>query len=138
MRRFAIHSATTVALTLSLASTNAYADALSKIQGAWAAVMTDCSDVFATKGGKLSLMKRQDDALPGFIVDGRKIRGVAAACDIASAKENADGMTLLLSCQSQIMFGSISVSIKLPDPGTLIRVDPNFPEITTKYHKCNA
>jgi hypothetical protein len=129
---------TPVLILIAARQTNAYADALSKIQGAWAAEMTDCSNVFATTDGKLSLMKRQDDALPGFIVDGRKIRGVAAACDIASAKENADGMTLLLSCQSQIMFGSMSVSIKLPDPGTLIRVDPNFPEITTKYHKCNA
>ena len=118
------------------ASSRADADELSDIQGAWAIQDYNCADVFKSDQGKISLLKRQDDDLPGFIVDGKRIDGIGSSCDIASTKKVGDTIKALLSCKSQIMFGTMSVSVKMPDPNTLIRLDPDFSEISTTYHKC--
>jgi hypothetical protein len=134
MRRIAILSAAGVFTVL---APSAQADVLTQIQGAWAIQDMSCTDVFRTDQGKITLRKRQDDTLPGFIVDGKAIHGVAAACNIASSKENVGGISLLLSCESQISFATMKVTLKIPDPNTLIQSDPEFPEVTTIYHRCN-
>jgi hypothetical protein len=129
--------AVTTLLIAILSSDDASADGIEAVQGAWAIQGSSCSDVFATENGKISLRKRQDDALPGFIVDGRTLKGGAAECKIASFKPRPDGMSLLLSCESQISFGNLKVTLKIPDPNSLIRVDDEFPDITTSFHRCN-
>jgi hypothetical protein len=107
-----------------------------EFQGAWAVDMDSCSSVFTTKDGRMTFAKNQGDSLPGFIVDGKRIRGLSASCSVVSTREKGDTTTLLLSCQSQIMFGDMTVSVKMKDPDTLDRVDPDFPQIETTYHRC--
>lgn len=118
-------------------ATGARADPLDKIQGAWALQDSDCGDVFTTDQGKIALRKRQDDMVPGFILDGKRLHSGGASCTITSAKEKADGLALLLSCQTNISFATLSVVVQTPDPDTLVQSASDFPEVTTSYHKCS-
>jgi hypothetical protein len=115
---------------------SAHAEGLDDVQGAWAIQGMECSDVFVTENGRMSLRKRQDDMVPGFIVDGKSIRGGAAECRIASYKPRSDGMSLLLSCETQISFDTLKVTLKIPDADTLIRADDDFPEVTATFNRC--
>jgi hypothetical protein len=126
------------AALLAVSTGAARADVLQQLQGAWAIEDSDCSNVFTQSGGKTVVQKRDDDTLPGFVVDGRSVRGAAASCDIASVKEKSDGVSLLLSCRSQISFDTMNISLKMPDNDTLVRYDNDFPAITTRFHRCKG
>jgi hypothetical protein len=129
--------AATALAIVTLAPLAASADSLDAVQGAWAIQNVTCSNAFVTDQGKIALKKRNDNILPGFIVDGRSVRGVASECNIVAFKPHPEGISLLLSCKSQIAVGNLKLTLKIPDPKTLIQTDPDFPEITTTFHKCD-
>lgn len=124
------------AILLAIAPVAARAVGLDEVQGAWAVEDMNCADVFVSHDGRMTLKKRQDDTLPGFVIDGESVRGVAAACRIAGFKPHPDGISVLLSCASQISVGNLKLTVKLPDPNTMIQFDPEFPDLTTRYHRC--
>ena len=138
MRYYRPHVLPLILGVLAASAGAARADVLQQLQGAWAIEDNDCSKVFTQSGGRTVVQKRDDDTLPGFVVDGKSVRGAAASCDIASVKEKADGVSLLLSCRSQISFDTVSISLKMPDPNTLVRYDEEFPAITTRFHRCKS
>ena len=123
-------------LALILSTCLAHADPLSDLQGAWAIQGSECNDVFSRVGDKTELRKRDDDTLPGFIVDGKSVRGIAGTCDVLSAKGQTTKVTLLLSCKSQIMSSTMTVHLQITNPMSIVQVDPDFPEVTTNFHKC--
>jgi hypothetical protein len=124
-------------LTIAIvAPLGANASDIADVQGAWAITDFNCSDVFVTNNGILALKKRNDDTLPGFIIDGRRVSGIAAACNVAAIKPHPDGMSVLLSCTSQMSVGNLKLTVKMPNANTLIQSDPEFPELTTSYHRC--
>ena len=104
--------------------------------GAWVVEGESCANVFTTKDGKTDFAKNQGTDLPGVLINGNQIRGLTSTCSIASRKKSADTIKLRLHCESQIMFGDMTVSIKVKDDDTISRVDPDFPEVTTTYHRC--
>jgi hypothetical protein len=104
--------------------------------GAWVMEGGTCASVFTTKDGKMDFAKNQGTDLPGVLINGNQIRGLTSTCSIASRTKSADTIKLRLHCESQIMFGDMTVSIKVKDDDTISRVDPDFPEVTTTYHRC--
>lgn len=132
-----VRAAATILSIAVLAPAAARANDLNEVQGAWAVEDMECADVFVASDGRMALKKREDDTLPGFIVDGDSVRGVGGACRIAAFKARADGISVLLACRSQITVGNLKLTVKVPDPNTLIQWDPEFPDLTTRYHRCH-
>ncbi|GLS20918.1 hypothetical protein GCM10007874_39350 [Labrys miyagiensis] len=104
--------------------------------GAWVIEGESCANVFTIKNGKMDFAQNQGTALPGVLINGDQIHGLTSTCSIASRKQSADTVKLRLHCESQIMFGDMTVSIKVKDADTISRVDPDFPDIATTYHRC--
>ena len=75
--------------------------------------------------------------LAGFIVTGKHVRGMNASCDVISSKQKADVLTVLLGCETEIIFETMSVSVRFKPDGDLVRFDPDFPEVETSYHRCD-
>jgi hypothetical protein len=133
---FSRRMAGAVILTLA-ASQAAHAESWDRFQGAWATEGQTCNQVFTTKDGKPAFIDQPGMSMSGFIVQGNEIRGLGADCSVASRKESGDTMKLLLHCRSQIIFGDMTVTVKIKDPNTITRVDPDFPEVGTNYTRCN-
>jgi hypothetical protein len=127
---------TVFALAMSVGAGEVSAAQPDAYQGAWVTDMNTCSKVFTTKNGKVTFAKHLGDALPGIIIEGKRIHGATASCSVASSKQNGDATTFLLNCQSQIMFGTMTVTVRMKDPDTLVRIDPDFAEVETTYHRC--
>lgn len=121
-------------LALPLLSGSAYAD--NRLEGAWTTRAASCDEVFVKRKGKLAL-KRTSEGWSAFIVSGNRINGANATCRVQSSKQKGDVTTFLLSCADQIMFDTMTVSLRFKDDGTFVRFDPEFPEVETSYHRCD-
>lgn len=110
--------------------------AVERLQGAWATSAARCDQVFAKRNGRL-VFKNSADGWSGFIATGKQVRGTQASCEAVSSKQKGDVLTVLLSCQTKIIFETMSVSVRLMPDGGLVRFDPDFPEVETSYNRCD-
>ncbi|HEV7325160.1 MAG TPA: hypothetical protein VGN91_08835 [Bosea sp. (in: a-proteobacteria)] len=113
------------------------AEAIERLQGAWATSAASCDQVFSKRNGRLVLSKRSAEGWSGFIVSGKHVRGMNASCDVISSKQKGDVLTVLLGCETEIIFETMSVSLRFKPDGDLVRFDPEFPEVETSYHRCD-
>lgn len=123
-------------LVLALPLLSGAAHAVDRMDGAWTTTASTCDQVFVKSKGKLAL-KRTLDGWSAFIVNGNRINGANATCNVKSSKQKGDVTTLLLSCADKIMFDTMTVSIRFKEDGTFVRFDPEFPEVETSYHRCD-
>lgn len=107
-----------------------------RLQGAWVSDAAQCDQVFVKRQGRLAFRKQKGDVWSGFIVNGKHIRGVRSTCDLVSSKPKGDALTFLLNCADAIAFDTMSVSVRFKDDNTLVRFDPEFPEVETRYNRC--
>lgn len=123
-------------LLLALPLLSSAAQAIDRLEGAWATSAASCDEAFVKRKGKLAL-KRSAEGWSAFIVRGNRIDGANATCRVVSAKQNGDVTTALLSCADKIIFDTMKVSLRFKDDGTFVRFDPEFPEVETSYHRCD-
>ena len=123
-------------LLLALPLLSGAAQAVDRMDGAWATTAATCDEVFVKRNGKLAL-KRTAEGWSAFIVNGNRINGANATCSVKSSKQKGDVTTLLLSCADKIMFDTMTVSVRFKEDGTFVRFDPEFPEVETSYHRCD-
>jgi hypothetical protein len=107
-----------------------------RLQGAWVIDGAPCSEVFTQRGGRIALKRNLPQGWSAFIVNGKHVLGASATCDLISSKRKGDVESVLLGCKSQIMFGSMSVSLRFLTDDKFVRLDPEFPEIGTTYNRC--
>lgn len=134
-RRFVLAGLGALLLAPSLLSGSARA--ADRLDGAWAAGVSACEDGFVKRKGKLAVKSGALEGMSGFIINGKHIQGAHASCNVISSKQKGDVTTLLLGCKSQIIFGTMSVSIRFEDNDSFVRLDPDFPEIQMRYTRCN-
>lgn len=108
-----------------------------RLNGTWAVDPASCGDVFTNRNGRPAFKRNSMDGAAGLIVSGKQMRGPRATCDLKSSKQQGEVLTLLLGCTSQIMFDTITVSVRFEGPDKLVRFDPAFSEITTTYNRCS-
>jgi len=130
------HFAITVLLTTGLAALPSAGHASERLQGAWVVDGASCSEVFAQRGGRLELKRNAPQGWSAFIVNGKHVRGARATCDLVSSKRKGEVESFLLGCRSQIIFDSMSVSVRFLTDDKFVRFDPEFPEIETTYNRC--
>jgi hypothetical protein len=115
----------------------AQAAEISQLQGAWIIRSGECSDVFTRRNGRLAFRPKHGFADNSFIISGNRIQGARASCTLGSEKPTSDGFRAVLDCASRIMVGALPVSFRVPDANTIIKFDPDFPELETTYRRCN-
>ena len=125
-----------LAFVLTLAGNSAMAASLEELQGAWGASGSPCNELFSVKNGKMSLI-RENLANSGFIVNGKRIEGSNATCNVKSTKQSGETLTFALDCETRVIFDTAVVSVRMVDPNRLVRFNPEFPELDMQFQRCN-
>jgi hypothetical protein len=119
-------------LVLLASSANAF-----DFDGAWATDAAKCAQIFTKKKNKISMTKHSEFFGGGFIVEGSRVRGPAAACKISDRKEEGDMLHLIASCTTQIaILSPTQLDIKIEDDNKIIRFFANFSELAVSYTRC--
>jgi hypothetical protein len=114
----------------------ASAASLEALQGAWTMNGTDCAAIFKSTGGKPEFIDRTATTTTGVIIAGSKIEGPNTTCTAQRIREEKDHLAVSLSCDDGVMFDSVSVAIRIVDSENFERFDPQFPEASIIYQKC--
>jgi hypothetical protein len=117
--------------------TNAVADSMGLMQGAWTPDGIDCAKTFKKVGTKIQFIDRESSVTTGVIVSGNKIVGPSAVCTVDRIREEKDHFSVALNCSTAIMFTDFSVSFRIVDKDNFERFDPTFPEASYRYHRCS-
>lgn len=107
-----------------------------QLQGAWITQSGECSDVFTRRNGRLAFRPKHGFVDTSFIVSGNRIQGARASCTFGSEKRTADGLRVVLNCASRIATGPLVLTVRIPDRDTIIKFDPDFPELETTFKRC--
>ena len=106
------------------------------ITGVWASDASMCSKMFVKRGASVVLTKNADQYGSGFVIDGRKIRGKAANCDIKSTKEDGPLVHMLATCASDVMLSNFQLTVRVVDRNKIIRVFPGVSDMEMGYERC--
>jgi len=109
---------------------------LSELQGAWIINSAECSDAFTKRNGRFAFKPNQRNADTSFIISGKRIQGARASCTLESEKRTSDGLRAVLSCASRMMVGDLPVTFRVPNANTIVKFDPDFPELETTFTRC--
>jgi hypothetical protein len=107
------------------------------LSGAWATDLSVCAKVFARTANRIAFQPHSDQYGSGFIVEGNRIIGQTAKCEIKSRKEVAGIIHLIASCATDIMFSSMQFSLKVVDDNNIVRVFPEMPDMSLPYARCS-
>jgi len=114
----------------------ASAASLEALQGAWTMNGTDCAAIFKGAGGKAEFIDRTATTTTGVIIAGSRIEGPNTTCTAQKIREEKDHLVASLSCDDGVMFDSYSVAFRIVDAKNFERFDPQFPDASIIYHKC--
>ena len=106
------------------------------LHGAWATDTEACSKVFATKGSRTSFKRDSDMFGSGFIVEGGRIRGRTASCNVTKTKEDGGVVHMLASCATDIMYSNVQFSLKVLDDNKISRIFPGIDGMELTYYRC--
>jgi hypothetical protein len=95
-----------------------------------------CDKVFVKTGSAISFRPDSELYGGGFIIEGNRIRGQSAKCDIKSRKESGMTTHLIASCATEVMFSSVQFSLKTVDENRIIRVFPEMSDMELPYARC--
>lgn len=109
---------------------------ISQLQGAWIINSAECSDAFTRRNGRLAFRPNHRNVDTSFIISGNRIQGARANCTLGSERRTPDGLRAVLDCSSRIMVGALPVSLRVPNANTIVKFDPDFPELETTYTRC--
>jgi hypothetical protein len=118
-------------------STIAYAQAFD-LTGLWVTDSDACDKIFARTGGKTSFRKDSDMFGGGFVVEGKRIRGRMATCNIKATKEDGSIIHLMTSCATDIMLSNVQFSVKVVDDNKIARIFPGMEGMDLTYFRCPA
>jgi hypothetical protein len=125
-----------VAGVLLLWAAPASAASISELQGAWIINSAECSDAFTKRNGRFAFKPNQRNADTSFIINGERIQGARATCTLGSERQTPDGFRAVLDCSTRMMVGALPISFRVPNANTIVKFDPDFPELETTYTRC--
>ncbi|QKC87492.1 hypothetical protein EB230_02925 [Mesorhizobium sp. NZP2234] len=116
--------------------THVAAASMEALQGAWTMNGTGCEDNFKKRGKGFEYKDRSSTLTTGIIVSGSRVLGPNSSCTAEKISQNGDHFSALLSCSDAILFRSFSASFRVIDKTHFERFDPQFPEVSVIYYKC--
>ena len=108
------------------------------LTGLWATDSSACDKIFTTRGKKTSFQKDSDLYGGGFIIEGKRIRGRMATCNIRSRKEDGPNIHLMTGCATDIMLQNVQFSVKVVDDNRITRIFPGIEGMELDYVRCPA
>ena len=135
MERFNAALGSMLLLSACLASTGARA-AAADIEGMWASDARLCSKIFVKRGNGFVMAKNADQFGSGFIIEGRKIRGKIASCNIKTTKEDGALVHLIAACATDVMFSDAQLSLRVVDRNKLVRIFPGVSDMEMGFERC--
>ncbi len=106
------------------------------LNGLWASDRSACDRIFARTGNRTSIRKDSDMYGSGFIIDGKRIKGRMATCNIRSTKEDGSVIHLMTSCATDVMLSNVQFSVKVEDENTISRIFPGLEGMELRYSRC--
>ena len=108
------------------------------LSGAWATHADECSKVFVRKGraNQIGFTVTSDQHGGGFIVEADRLRGKFATCRIKTRKEDGQTVNIIAACATDIMLSNVQFSLKLIEPGKLLRTFPGMQDVEINYYRC--
>jgi hypothetical protein len=108
------------------------------LSGAWATHADECGKVFVRKGraNQIAFAPMSDQHGGGFIIEADRLRGKFATCKIKSKREDGQTVNILAGCTTDIMLSNVEFSLKLIEPGKLLRLFPGMQDIQISYDRC--
>jgi hypothetical protein len=107
------------------------------LTGVWATDASACKKIFVKSGSDISFTNDSDFYGGGFIIEGNRIRGKMAACNITSRKEDGAVTNLVAKCSTDLAFGVAQFSLKIDDENKITRLFTGLPELATPYFRCS-
>jgi len=107
------------------------------LTGVWASDGSQCSKMFVRKGSSVVFAKNSDVYGSGFIIEGRKIRGPSARCDIKTTKEDGALVHFLASCATDIMLSNVQLSLRVIDQNKVARIFPGVSDMEMSFERCS-
>jgi len=107
-----------------------------ELTGIWATDAAICGKVFTKKGTEVEFAELSDLYGSGFIIEGNRIRGKIARCNIASKKEEGSTIRLTAACSTSVAVENVEFEIKVLDDNTLSRIFPGTSGMEVAYHRC--
>ena len=126
------------ALAVAMSSALAESAHAVDLSGAWATHLDECSKVFVKKGraNQIGFTMASDQHGGGFIVEADRLRGKFASCKIKTRKEDGQTVNIIAGCATDIMLSNVQFSLKLVEPGKLLRTFPGMQDVEINYYRC--
>jgi len=106
------------------------------INGAWSTSAEVCDRMFVKKGNSVSIASDSDLYGNGFIIEGDKIIGKMATCNVKARKQDGAVFNLVAACATDIALSTMQLSFKIDNENKITRLFPGMPEMETPYFRC--
>src|SRR5262245_25521040 len=106
------------------------------LSGVWITDASACSKVFAINGNNVSFRPDADMFGSGFIIDGSRMRGRMATCNVTKTQEKEGVIHMIASCATDIMLQTVQFSLKVVDENRITRIFPGVDGMELTYYRC--
>jgi hypothetical protein len=106
------------------------------IEGAWATDAAICSKIYAKSGSGLVFTRDADLYGSGFVINGNRLTGKMATCNISKRKQDGNTVHLIAVCSTMIAIDTVQVTLNIIDDNKVMRIFPGMPELQTPYERC--
>lgn len=106
------------------------------LNGQWSSDASACDRIFEKKGNSITFRQDSDMFGSGFIIDGRRIRGSTASCNITTRKEVDNVIHMIAACATDIMYSNMQFSVRVLDDNRVARIFPGIDAMELTYYRC--
>jgi len=106
------------------------------LSGGWATDASLCDKVFVKKGNTRSFARDSDVYGGGFIMEGRRIRGRFANCNVTKTSEDNGIVHMIAACATDIMLSNVQFSVKVLGDDKITRIFPGIEGMELIYYRC--
>jgi hypothetical protein len=106
------------------------------IDGAWSNSAKTCDKVFERKDGRIVMRKDSDAYGNGLIIDGNRIVGKLATCNVKARRQQGDTVHLVTTCATTVAFEHVPITLKVVSADKITQIFPGVSGIEVTYERC--
>ena len=106
------------------------------IDGVWSNSAKTCDKVFEKKDGRISIRKDSDAYGNGFVIDGNRIVGKLATCNVKARNQQGDTVHLVTTCATTVAFEHVQITLRIVSADKITQIFPGVPGVEVAYERC--